>query len=60
VRRKPLNAAKVRGSLDRSDTSIGVAESLIAEIVPAHSAVLLTWNRRHFERVPKLLLADRK
>ena len=53
-------AAEVRRSLDRSGASIGMADSLIAGIVLVHSAVLLTRNRRHFESVPELRLADRK
>ncbi len=50
-------AAAVRRSLDRSGASIGMADSLIAGIVLVHSAVLLTRNSRHFERVPELRLA---
>ena len=53
-------AAEVRRSLDRSGASIGMADSLIAGIVLVHGGVLLTRNRRHFERVPELRLADRK
>ena len=53
-------AAEVRRSLDRLGASIGMADSLIAGIVLVHNAVLLTRNRRHFERVPELRLARRK
>ncbi|MGA9626664.1 MAG: type II toxin-antitoxin system VapC family toxin [Bryobacteraceae bacterium] len=53
-------AAEVRRSLDRSGAPIGMADSLIAGIVLVHGGVLLTRNRRHFERVPELRLADRK
>ena len=53
-------AAEVRRSLDRSGASIGMADSLIAGIVLVHRGVLLTRNRRHFERVPELRLADGK
>ena len=53
-------AAEVRRHLDRSGASIGMADSLIAGIVLVHGAVLLTRNRRHFERVPELRLADQK
>ena len=53
-------AAEVRRRLDRSGASIGMADSLIAGIVLVHGAVLMTRNRRHFEGVPELRLADRK
>ena len=53
-------AAEVRRLLDRSGASIGMADSLIAGIVLVHGAVFLTRNRRHFERVPELRIADRK
>ena len=53
-------AAEVRRSLDRSGAAIGMADSLIAGIVLVHRGVLLTRNRRHFERVPELRLADGK
>jgi predicted nucleic acid-binding protein len=53
-------AAELRRRLERSGASIGMADSLIAGIVLVHSALLLTRNRRHFERVPELRLADRK
>ena len=51
-------AAQVRRSLDRSGASIGMADSLIAGITLTHGATLLTRNRRHFERVTGLRLAD--
>lgn len=53
-------AAQVRRTLERSGASIGMADSLIAGITLAHGAALLTRNRRHFERVPELRLADLK
>jgi predicted nucleic acid-binding protein len=34
-----------------------MADSLIAGIALSRSAILLTRNRRHFERVPDLALA---
>jgi len=49
-------AAEVRRALEREGVSIGMADSLIAGIVLAHRGVLLTRNRRHFERVPSLTL----
>ena len=51
-------AAEVRRSLERAGNSIGMADSLIAGIALLHGAVLLTHNRRHFERVPSLRLAN--
>jgi tRNA(fMet)-specific endonuclease VapC len=49
-------AAAIRRTLDRDGVGIGMADSLIAGIVMAHRGVLLTRNRRHFERVPGLSL----
>ena len=51
-------AAEVRLELERSGIGIGMADSLIAGIVLLHGARLLTRNRRHFERVPRLILVD--
>ena len=51
-------AAEIRRGLERGCVGIGMADSLIAGIVVAHhGGVLLTRNRRHFERVPGLPLA---
>ena len=49
-------AAEIRRALERDRVGIGMADSLIAGIVVAHHGVLLTRNRRHFERVPGLPL----
>ena len=49
-------AAEIRRLLERDGTGIGMADSLIAGIVVVHQGVLLTRNRRHFERVPGLPL----
>ncbi len=51
-------AAHVRKSLEQAGSSIGMADSLIAGIVLLHGVPLLTRNRRHFERVAGLRLAD--
>ena len=51
-------AAEVRRALEREGVSIGMGDSLIAGIVLAHRGVLLTRNRRHFERVPSLTLGS--
>ena len=50
-------AAEVKRHLDREGQSIGMADSLIAGIVLAHDAILLTRNARHFGRVPGLVLS---
>jgi tRNA(fMet)-specific endonuclease VapC len=51
-------AAEVRRTLERQGLSIGMGDSLIAGIVLAHRGVLLTRNRRHFDRVPSLALGS--
>ena len=49
-------AARARRDLESSGTPIGMADYMIAGICLAHSAILLTRNRRHFERVVGLAL----
>ena len=49
-------AAEVRRDLEASGTTIGMADSLIAGIVLARDGLLITRNRRHFERVQGLRL----
>jgi len=51
-------AASIRRGLDRTGNSIPMADCLIAGIVWCNGGELLTRNRRHFERVPDLLLAS--
>jgi tRNA(fMet)-specific endonuclease VapC len=51
-------AAEVRRALERQGLSIGMGNSLIAGIVLADRGVLLTRNRRHFDRVPSLALGS--
>ena len=48
----------VRRALEKDGHEIGMGESLIAGIVLAANGVLLTRNRRHFERVEGLRLGD--
>jgi tRNA(fMet)-specific endonuclease VapC len=50
-------AARVRRALEAGGTPIGMGDSLIAGIVLANDGVLLTRNRRHFERVAGLTLS---
>ena len=49
-------AAATRRTLEERGEGIGMADSLIAGIVLSRRAILLTRNRRHFERVPDLAL----
>ena len=51
-------AAAVRRTLEGRGAAIGMADSLIAGIVLTHDAILLTRNRKHFERVEGLKLAS--
>jgi len=51
-------AAEARQRLEAQGTSIGMADYLIAGICLAHSATLLTRNRRHFEKIPGLMVAE--
>jgi tRNA(fMet)-specific endonuclease VapC len=50
-------AAGVRRRLEEEGFGIGMADSLIAGITLQRRGILLTRNRRHFERVPGLALA---
>jgi len=50
-------AASVRRDLEKRGLPIGMADSLIAGACVHHRVLLLTRNRKHFERVPGLKLA---
>ena len=50
-------AADVRRSLQAEGLDIGMADSLIAGITLERGAILLTRNRRHFDRVDGLVLS---
>ena len=50
-------AAEIRRTLELAGTPIGMGDSLIAGIVRFHDGVLLTRNRRHFDRVKGLKLS---
>ena len=64
VRSLPLDSkaadrgAAVRRTLERKGSTIGMADSLIAGIVLTANGILLTRNRRHFDRVEGLKLAS--
>ena len=49
-------AAEVRRDLERGGRTIGMADSLIAGIALNHEAILITRNRKHYDRVPGLKL----
>ncbi len=51
-------AARLKRSLGKAGESLGMADCLIAGIVLSQGATLLTRNRRHFERVSGLRLAE--
>jgi len=50
------DAAEIRRHLDTSGTPLPTADCLIAGICRTNKAILLTGNRKHFERVPGLAL----
>lgn len=49
-------AAEVRKKLEAKGATIGMADYLIAGICLSRSAILLTRNKNHFERIPNLTL----
>ncbi len=50
-------AGEIRRDLDRAGRTIGMADSLIAGIAVEKDAILITRNRKHYERVPGLKLS---
>lgn len=52
------DAAEMYRSLVDQDIRIGAQDLQIAAIALAHQAVLVTSNRRHFDRVPGLTIED--
>lgn len=51
-------AGDIRAALETSGTPIGAYDILIAAQARRRSAVLVTGNRREFERVPGLMVTD--
>ncbi len=51
-------AAEIRRHLEGSGLAIGMADYLIAGIAVSRSIPLMTRNRKHFERVPGILLTE--
>jgi tRNA(fMet)-specific endonuclease VapC len=51
-------AAQIYRSLIEQKLRIGAQDLKIAAIVLAHSAILVTANRRHFDQVPDLQIED--
>jgi len=52
------HAGRIRALLERQGTPIGAMDYLIAGIVLAHNAVLVTHNVAEFSRVPDLVCED--
>ena len=52
------DAAAIRRLLESKGQPLATADYLIAGICRSRSAVLLTRNRQHFERVPGLILGS--
>ena len=50
-------AAEVYRKLSLAGTAIGMADSLIAGIALDRNAILITRNRKHYQRVPGLKLS---
>ncbi len=53
-------AARIKRELDAKGFGIGMADSLIAGICIEKRGILLTRNRKHFERVPGLSINECK
>lgn len=51
-------AGDIRAALEKLGTPIGAYDILIAAQARRRSAILVTANRREFERVPGLMVAD--
>lgn len=51
-------AASLRQDLEEQGQGIGMADYLIAGVCVSRSASLLTRNRKHFQRIARLTLAD--
>ncbi len=51
-------AGELRAELRERHADIGPTDTLVAGICISRSATLLTRNRKHFERVPRLALLD--
>ena len=51
------DAAAIRRTLESAGTPIGMGDSLIAGIVRSRRGVLLTRNRKHFDKVEGLTLS---
>lgn len=52
-----LLAAGIRQELEAKGEEIGMADSMIAAICKSHGSILLTRNRKHFERIDGLQLS---
>jgi tRNA(fMet)-specific endonuclease VapC len=61
----PLDSAsarrggEIRRQLERNGMAIGMADCLIAGIAVERNAILITRNRKHYERVPGIRLSGK-
>ncbi len=51
-------AADIKGDLQATGRTMGMADALIAGICVQHRGILLTRNRRHFEGIDRLTLGS--
>jgi tRNA(fMet)-specific endonuclease VapC len=52
-------AAEIRQQVEREGQPIGMADYMIAASCITHDGILLTRNRKHFERIERLKLSGR-
>ena len=52
-------AGEIRRLLERDGATIGMADSFIAGIAVEREAILITRNRKHYERVPGIRLSGK-
>jgi len=56
--RAAVRFGRIKADLERAGTALGDLDLQIASVALEHGAPLLTHNRRHFDRVPGLVIED--